>query len=39
MCNLFNNYENLKEGRCKALVWTKIEEAFMWANKSVVQDK
>lgn len=28
----------LSEGRCKALAFTKLEEASMWAKKSVLFD-
>ncbi len=32
-------FESLPEGREKALAMTKLEEALMWANKSIVLEE
>lgn len=32
-------FENLPDGREKSLAMTKLEEALMWANKSIVLEE
>jgi hypothetical protein len=33
--NLENFVDSLEDGRAKALVYTKLEEAYMWIGKSI----